>query len=95
MPNYSNYQFVTSNSVAVKGTGKALGITNGSNNYGMQASNANGLFPSGNGYGVNVGTSGMSPQNLGSIAMGVTTDGTKSGLTGTVNTAKINWYIKY
>jgi microcystin-dependent protein len=95
LPNYSNYNFVTSNSVAVKGTGKALGLTNGTNYYGMQASNSNGLYPSGNGYGVNVGTSGMTPQNLGSIAMGVTTDASKSGLNGTVSTAKINWYIKY
>ena len=95
LPNYSNYNFVTSNTVSVKGTGKSLGLTNGSTNYGLTGTSQNGLWLSSNGYNVNVGTSGQTVVNIGTNAVGVSTNASKSGLNGTVSTAKINWYIKY
>lgn len=71
---------LTSNAVNVFGTGKTLGMTNGTNNYGfLSASQA--IVMSQPLYNVDVGTDSSSYQhNLNGL--GVTTNASKSGLTG-------------
>lgn len=71
--------------VAVKGTGKTLGLTNGSINVGLSNpgndTNANGRLFDTSSYDVNVSTSASLATNQNG-KWGVVTDATKSGLTG-------------
>lgn len=76
----------------VKGTGITLGLTDGTNNYGMASTQNSWRLNSGaNFYGVNVGTvnSSYGTQPANNIAMGVTTDSSKSGMTSTVTRSTI------
>lgn len=72
----------------VKGTGKSLGMTDGTNNFGpFFNSGANSMSGNTASYDVNVGTA-QGVHNVGnSKVFGVTTDGTKSGLVADLATA--------
>lgn len=95
LPNYSSYKFVTSGTVSIKGNGKALGLTNGTEKFGIANSPSDYVRCNTSGYGANVGASITKTNISEQKAWGVTTDATKSGITGTVTTATIKWYIKY
>lgn len=77
-------------SANVVGTGQAIGLTDGTNNYGMASTQNSTRLNSGtNFYGQNVGYTnssyGTQPSN--NIAMGLTTDPEKSGLQADLSTA--------
>lgn len=83
--------------VSVKGNGKTLGMTNGTDYVGVNSYNSGSLRCYTGLYGKNIGT-----ENSGSIidkknAMGVTTDATKSGLTGALTRSvfSVKFIIKY
>ena len=90
-------------SLKVKGDGKALGVTDGSKNYGLHGGvSANGyaLGAKTEEYNVNVGTtSGTSSTSLSSKSpFGITTDSGKSGIitdTGSLSTVSFICIIKY
>lgn len=68
-------------SVAIKGNGKTLGLTDGSSNFGIFVNTS--MVPRTGSYGDNVGNyndSGSGPSK--NCVVGVTTDASKSGLTG-------------
>lgn len=101
LPNYSNARMVTSSTIGVKGTGKALGMTyNNTTNVGLLAGRISQVSCVGykaSCYNVNIGTnsSGMGgdyPQT----AMGVVANTSTSGLTGTASLASsCKFIIKY
>ena len=102
LPNYTNYQFVTSTNVSVKGTGLALGLTNGNGLTGAFVSRSNDAIMCAytEGYNTTAGTKVSSAKiyngsGSGTQTIGVTTDASKSGITGSVSTATLKWYIKY
>jgi len=66
----------------VKGTGMALGLTNGTRNIGLGYNNA--VCVNDQSYGSAVGTSTGSAQNPGAKTLGLTTDSSNSGITATV-----------
>lgn len=78
---------------AVVGDGKTLGLTDGTNDFGLQKWNSTGnLEPNSNAYNTNVGTTvstlGTYPANYTTI--GVSTDPAKSGLKAVAQSATIN-----
>lgn len=83
LPKFPDYVTVGSDSsMAVVGNGMSLGITNGTNNYGLQTGSGTyvGFAQTKLSlYGTNVGTAGGTPDGSGQIAVGITTDPTKSG----------------
>lgn len=101
LPNYSNARMVTSSTVAVKGNGMTLGLTNGNINYGLQSyATAGGdsrLAARVDAYGIKLpaqsNSGNLSPNNTN---MGITTDSNKSGITGTISLASsCKFIIKY
>ena len=80
----------TSATVSVKGNGKSLGLTNGSINAGTAYYSNSGagsqLYPNTNAYGTTNGTTNTHavPSWTAYASVGVTTDSSKSGLTGSV-----------
>lgn len=96
LPNYSSARMVTSATVAVKGNGMSLGFTNGTQNAGLRQ--ATFVQSDQTRYGKNVGTSFTSGSALpdSNYTIGVTTDSTKSGITGTASLASsCKFIIKY
>ena len=92
LPTQSVLPLGTSANVSVFGTGKALGINDGSSNGGMSTKKSNNLGWSTlalntNNYNQNIGYAGATTANTTSTAVGVVTDASKSGLKGTVNLA--------
>lgn len=85
--------------IPVVGNGKTLGLTNGSDNFGMCTSNSaeQDVRMTNNLYGKNVGTSGSNGNNIGSImGLGVVTSSNNSGLVAKVNTAvPSGWNLYY
>ena len=78
---------------AVAGNGMALGLTDGTNNYGMYTStyNINHLTAVTNTFGKNVGGIATTGTTIGdTIITGVTTDSTNSGLEATVTSSSIS-----
>lgn len=80
--------------VPVKGNGISLGLTNGTNNFG--ATGRGGTYHdyelamyTGT-YGSNVGVSNGNSTKPGSYTLGITTDGTKSGIVGTVTRSTLS-----
>lgn len=73
--------------VSIKGTGKTLGLTNGSTNVGLwsNTSSENNRVFSSSAYDVNASNSSTTATGFTSGYFGVTTDATKSGLTGTAD----------
>lgn len=88
---------VVGSSIACKGNGKTLGLTNGTQNAGMNASSQNWNLGNYQGtYGTNVGFTSFSGNSLGSKTVGITTDGTKSGIVADVSDfQEIVFVIKY
>lgn len=97
LPNYSNYNFVTSATVGIKGTGKALGMTDGKTNIGTRAyATTTAIYGYKSSYNANVGTNSSTAGGvIDGATLGVVQNTSTSGLTGTASTAKLNWYIKY
>ena len=101
LPNYSNYNFVTSSTVSVKATGKTLGFMDGNGVYtGTRWQHTSGDY----GLSLSIGCYGASlPGKVSDYAtggenlrlVGLTTDASKSGITGNVSTKALKWYIKY
>ena len=92
LPNYTNARFVTSSNIAVKGNGKALGLTNG---------DTRGHFVQNENYVLNTGTNADIGTRTGNYVnktanIGVDTDASLSGLVGTVTIADTcKFIIKY
>lgn len=123
LPNFNNVYLPTSYSltVAIKGSGKTLGFTDGTSNGGLIIGKyMNGVNSAGQtvihqlayntnvGTNTNLGTTGFYDGNTGNTAqnplfnvvktVGMTTDSTKSGLTGTTSISRMTtqkWIIKY
>jgi len=100
LPKYPEYVEVTNDKLAVVGNGMTLGLTAGNNTVGSLYNSSNGFVSTLNGYGVPVGTTGLNTtgQQLGTtIGVGITTDGTKSGIetdsTG-VTKLKLRYFIQ-
>lgn len=74
----------TSASVSVRGNGKALGLTDGTLNLGMHGNSTNGLISNTGCFNASVGTANSSNQESFNKVIGVTSDSSKSGLTGSV-----------
>ena len=80
---------------SVFGSGKALGLTNGTDNYGMTTTSysSTALYEgrSSSAYGVSAGSTGYSTGTAltAGTALGVSTDSTNSGLTGSLNASSI------
>lgn len=72
--------------IDVFGTGKALGLTDGSSNYGLCGVNSTAIGVIGANYGASIGNvpSGTVATTGNRVAFGVTADPTKSGLKGTL-----------
>jgi microcystin-dependent protein len=97
LPNFTNYKIVTSGTVSVKGNGKVLGLTDGTNTYGTKQYSSCSLsrrnsVAAGSAVGVKISTGNSFPDTT---TTGIATDAAKSGITGSVSTATIKWYIKY
>ncbi len=104
LPNYSTYKFVTSATISVKGNGKPLGLMTSSKNdlYLSKGYQGTVNYPQ-----VGVGSSTSVPALTTNLPVntasgisdgtlfGVNSDASKSGLTGSVGTATLKWYIKY
>lgn len=71
--------------VSIKGTGKALGLYDGTANIGLGGRASYGLTAATDLYNTNVGTAISSTNTMNGKSIGVTTDATKSGLTGTAS----------
>lgn len=77
---------VKAGNIPCKGNGTALGITDGSNNYGVTATQYSASYQlyqgrSSAAYGANVGTTGNTSDIIAvGTALGVTTDSSKSGI---------------
>lgn len=70
----------TKNIIPVAGNGVALGITNGTENAGVYNLSSQGLTPGVNDYGKPVGSNNTKAGFTTNIALGITTDSTKSGI---------------
>ena len=94
LPKYPSYFIGGINGIApVVGNGLALGLTNGTTNYGLGGivySNANNVAMTIAGYGAKVGTTAGSLPAYGNVNYGVTTDPTKSGIEAQIKQEKIN-----
>lgn len=91
LPTWKGYQTPLGNSVPVVGNGMTLGLTDGTNNGGIQSMKySNSVTRPGeiqlwnNNYGVNVGSTGLGDSTGGGfdseLTLGITTDSTKSGV---------------
>ena len=76
----------------VKGNGIAIGLTNGTNNYGMEGQSGN-LFGYTAAYGKPISSSVLGTAEIGGV-IGATTDSSKSGIEVETN-SNINYIIKY
>ena len=76
----------------VVGNGMTLGLTDGTNNNGLAFYNY--AQPQSNKYGVNVGTAGSGSSSFASdVAIGITTDETKSGIETSANGLYLYFYV--
>jgi microcystin-dependent protein len=96
LPNYSSARMVTSATVGVKGDGKGLGITGGGKSGGWRSGASNGQISfMATAYG-KTSDKAVSSQNPGEYYIGVVTNTTNSGLTGTASLASTcKFIIKY
>lgn len=103
MPNYSGAKLITGNNISVVGNGMTMGMTNGTSNYGLQVGNqtsgayhqnqmtvATSRYGSAAGTGFDSGAAGLNQ------TIGLTTDGTKSGIIANItNFQNLSYCIKY
>jgi microcystin-dependent protein len=96
LPNYSSARMVTSATVGVKGNGKSLGITGGTKSGGWRSGESSGQISfMATSYG-NTADKASGSQNPGAYYVGVVTNTTNSGLTGTASLASTcKFIIKY
>ena len=78
----------------VKGTGKALGLSDGTNLGGMADNSAGTLCRKASYYGSNIGISASGAAITNTLTIGITLDSTKSGIETEIN-SNINYIIKY
>jgi len=93
----SNIITSVNTSVPIKGTGKTLGITNGTSNYGLTSgSGSNYISGRTDAYDVSVTSASQAATGI-TGKFGVTTDASKSGIVGTVTRTQITckYIIKY
>lgn len=78
--------------IAVVGNGMTLGLTDGTNNYGLieEANTAGGILTTA--YGINVGADARGADAV-NKTIGVTTDPTKSGIEGKINSVEVFYYM--
>lgn len=99
IPNYTNARFITSATVTVKGTGMTLGVTDGSVNAGLVniIKDSDRVLGEQGLYGKPVGGASISNSSMsGDKSIGLTTDASKSGITGTASLASAcRFIIKY
>ena len=103
IPNFTSAKLLRGSSVACKGTGKSLGLTNGSKNFGIHSGDAyysSGiLFADTGWFDKNTTASGsaIATGNSGNTSiLGITTDKTKSGIiTDISGLPTLNWAIKF
>ena len=79
LPGMSTPTIPLGKNAPVIGNGMTLGLTDGTNNGGIRATNVSNLVANTGVYGQNVGTT-ASNSNINDLSLGVTTDSTKSGL---------------
>ena len=86
LPNSENLVTSVNTSVPIKGTGKALGFTDGTGNYGSyySGSGTDQFLLTTSSYDADVGTATASGGMSSNKVVGMTTDETKSGVVGTV-----------
>ena len=97
MPSANNIVTNVDTTVSVKGDGKSLGLTDGTNLTGLSGYTASGLYQSRpQYYGGNVGATSQ-VENFGTRLVGITTDPTKSGVIGTVTRSvfSVRFIIKF
>lgn len=89
-----NAHIVQTNNIPVVGNGMTLGLTDGTNNGGLRATNVSNLVANTGVYGQNVGSI-ASGANVDNISIGVTTDTEKSGIIAdTSDTAQLRVMIQ-
>ena len=94
LPDGNNFRLIGSQTVAIKGNGIALGFTDGNKNFGLNL-NSNYFRSSEPAYGASVGSSVVNGE-INNIVPAITTDSTKSGLVGTINSSsQYRMIIKY
>lgn len=77
-------------SVPIKGNGKSLGLTDGTYNRGIATYSDLGMQTNRDGFNVNVGKElGTSDGTPRKVALGITTDSSKSGIVGTVTSSSL------
>jgi hypothetical protein len=90
-----NAHIVQTNNIPVVGNGMTLGLTNGSQTAGLSHVIGVGIDGQINNYGVSVGTTNTGNAFGGDVAVGITTDSTKSGIIAdTSNTAQLRVMIQ-
>ena len=95
LPKWGSQAYAYSNdsetkTVSIKGNGKSLGLTDGSNNYGLVQAGSNIVYGYKSAYNVNVGTAHSGSDGVNAQkASGVVQDTTKSGLTGSVTISNL------
>ena len=80
LPRYDYVQLSTKDKVPVVGNGKAFGITDGTNNYGIAGASGSSSVTVSKDYGITVGTKVTQAGSIGINALGVTTNALISGV---------------
>lgn len=86
---------VVNGTIPVFGNGMTLGLTNGSQNVGLQNYNnaySQSIISSGS-YGTNAGTDANTNYATSGKTIGITTDPTKSGIEGKINSVEVYYYM--
>ena len=83
---------VVDGKIPVVGNGMTLGLTNGTNDYGLSATDSAVLEATTGNYGTSVDTT-PSPSAIKSKTLGVTTDPTKSGIEAKINSVEVFYYM--
>lgn len=84
LPNSSNIVYSVNTSVPIKGDGKTLGFTDGTNSGGMFVGGTGFIKVGPNNEGKSVGTTRIDGNLANNKTIGITTDETKSGIVGTI-----------
>ena len=90
LPSGANITNSVDTNVSVKGNGKTLGLTDGTNNFAFTTYPSLSELRAGKeNFNQNVGTSGSYNDRGTKLTVGITTDPTKSGIVGTVTRTQI------
>ena len=98
LPDFTNIIQPTSSTVNIYGNGKTLGVTDGTNEYGMGTWQGASQYFLGSTFmqGKDVGTTGnVAPLNPAATGIGLSTDHTKSNVVGSISSSvQLNYFIK-